>query len=463
MKRALVLSLLVVIGLAFAGSAQLQGEWDSWLKMDIYGTFAVDFYSFLDIQYLVGGWTLEASTIVTASGLDSIWFEAWGSLGAFSGWSFVMFDPGTPSQTASFLTFENAAQVSIAGVDIIGLFAIQDTHAWLEEDGVAGDIGSGFAVIGIGQAGDLRLGAEVSWNLYSSLWSIFMYGLDGNITDWSVTYCASDIWSPYWYFGGLAVIQSTCTSVFTSVTAIAQFPICCADIYVGAGFNCSGFAGLSFLARNIDIGIPWLQIYDLSLYYDVEGKVLSHDFKLIVGDVVCFKPYLSVVMDGENIIDGIELNALTLSCTLGGCEFYWGHIFDHAMMRYSSYYWPGLNGYAPFIDNYYFSSVGGGLTYYETKGCAWSVEFEEVTYYPNEMFGIQCDEDSCCGGLFSFSVNNFFTTETVPMAVDGIFGWMGTYVELTAGIGSNISVVGGLNVSAANGTEYVTFGFLVAW
>ena len=60
MKKALVLSLFVMLGVGVACSAQLQGEWDTWLKLDITPTFGLNsFYSFLDIQYLVGGWTLE--------------------------------------------------------------------------------------------------------------------------------------------------------------------------------------------------------------------------------------------------------------------------------------------------------------------------------------------------------------------------------------------------------------------
>jgi hypothetical protein len=465
MKKALVLSLFVMLGVGVACSAQLQGEWDTWLKFHPdTSPMSFNVYSFLDIQYLVGGWTLEASTTVDNGGLDSVWMEAWGALGAFSDWAFIYFNPGTATQTASFLTFENIAQVSIAGVDIYAAFAIQDGN-WIDSTGPipaagAGQYGVGFALGGIGTAGDIRIGAEITWNLYSALWSIFNYGIDGNVNDWSGTYCASDIWNPYWYYGGLGVVQSSCTTMFSYATVIAEFPICCADVYVAAQFSCTnGFEGFGFFAKSIDIGIPWVKLYDVSLWYTPEAKAIDYDFQIVTGDVVCFKPYLSVVMQGANIVDGFSLNALTLSCTLGGCEFYWGHIFQHNMMRYSGYYWSGLTGLSPYFDNYYFAATGGGLTYYETKGCAWS----SGGYYPNEMFGIQCDEDSCCGGLFSFSLNNFFTTEAVPYGVDGIFGWMGSYIELTVGVGSNVSLVGGLNVTALGGTDFVTLGVKVAW
>jgi len=460
MKRALVLSLLVVIGLGFASAAQLQGEWDSYLKLDLSEQPALTlagFYSFLDIQYLVGGWTLEAATVVTGAGLSNVWFEAYGSLGAFSAWSLVAFDPTTPA----FTTFENGAEVSIAGVDIYALFALQAVgEGW----------GSGFALGGIGTAGDtagdIRIGAEVTWNLYPNLWSVFLYGLNGAVTDWTYT-AGCDIWSPEWYVGALEVIQSGCDVVFSYITGIAQFPICCADVYVGVEFSCTGFDCLAFLAKNIDIGIDWLKIYELGINYAVDAKTIGFAFQVVTGDVVCFKPYFDVVMgETQNVLDGISLDALTLSCTLGGCEFFWGHIFDHNMTYYSGSQWPAscIVGRGPYQDDYYFNAVGGGISRSWGQNCSFRVLDDEIEawVYPNEVFGVQCDEDSCCGGLFSFSVNNFFLTDSEE-GQTGIFGWLGTYIELSAGIGSNVNVVGGLKVSNLNGTEFVTIGINVAW
>jgi len=181
MKKALVLSLFVMLGVGVACSAQLQGEWDTWLKLDITPTFGLNsFYSFLDIQYLVGGWTLEAAAVIDEGGVNQLWFEAYGSLGAFSAWSLAAFDP-TPTAPA-FATFENGAEVSIAGVDIYALFAIQETGT---------GIGTGFALGGIGTAGDIRIGAEITWNLGSNLWGIFLYGLNGWVTDWTYSYCSA--------------------------------------------------------------------------------------------------------------------------------------------------------------------------------------------------------------------------------------------------------------------------------
>jgi len=454
MKRALVLSLFVVLVAAFMGSAQeLKGSWDSYLKLDLSAPPAIQlasFYSFLDIQYVVGGWTLEAATIIDENGLSDVWFEASGSLGAFSGWSLVVFDPTVPE----FVTFENAAEVSIAGVDAYALFAIQQ---------VGGGIGSGFALGGIGTAGAIRIGAEVTWNLNPNLWFIFQYGVNGAVSDWTYTGCASDIWYPYWYIGALSVIQSSCESVFSYLTFIAEFPICCADVYVMGEFSCTGFDYLAFLTKNINIGLDWLKIYELGITYTIDAKDIGFSFQIVSGDVVCFKPYFTVEMDtgGAPMLDGITLNALTLKCDVGGCEFYWGHIFDFMMTRYAGWMWPTTAYGSPYEDDYHFGALGNGLIR-SPGACIWRVVDGLDIYYPNEVFGVQCDEDSCCGGLFSFGISNFFSTD-LAAPITGIFGWMGSYFQLSAGIGSNISVIGGLNITQFYGVDFVTIGFELAW
>jgi len=520
MKKALVLSLFVMLGVGVACSAQLQGTWDTWLKLDLDPFELAGFYSFLDIQYLVGGWTLESAAIIDAEGLDTIWFEAYGSLGAFSMWSLVTFGiedtaEGDGVQTGTFTTFQNVAAVSIAGVDLYAAFMLGDVFDYTACDfeqtqfGTAYPslgLGAGFALGGIGTAGDIKIGAEVTWNMYSILWDVWLYGVAG-VADWTYTACGSDMWYPYWVIGGLTLINTGCDVTFSGITAIAEFPICCADVYVGVSFSCTGFDYLCFLAKNIDIGLDWINIYELQISYGLNSKSVSLYIKIVTGDVVCFKPYLSVVMDGATI-QGIELNALTLSCTVGGCEFFWGHIFDDTMMKYSSYYWPCISGYAPYVDHYYFTASGTGVT--TTEQCAFSLAWTGTpkTYtagssdpagiwtgpfngeiYPNEVFSISCDEDSCCGGLFSFGVANFFAAGSTSVvrfwnpdavssygcvggwrfgtadnaAYTGIFGWMGTYVELSVGVGSNVSLEGGMKVSAFAGVESLAFGVNVAW
>jgi len=500
MKRALVLSLLVVIGLAFAGSAQtFAGEWDTYLGIDVNETDIglAGFYSFLDMQYLIGGWTFESASLLSSAGLVGQWFEAYGSLGAFSAWSLLAFDPTLPA----FLTFENVAEISIAGVDVFAAFAIADTY-WAGittndcQTAATGVVASGFALGGIGTAGDVRIGLEVTWNLYPTLYSVWLYGVYGGVSDWSWQPC-NYIWDGRWFLGGLAPIQTGCDVVFSYLTAMVEFPICCATITGMAMFDCAtGFDFLNIVVKDIDLGIPWLKIWGMGITYTVAEKNIGYYFQLVGGDAVCFTPYLSVKMY-ENYFDGIQLDALTFACDIGGCTFNWGHIFDRAWMSYSGSpqnpFWPYYPGASYFSEgaeySHYFTPTGSittrsycsfrvdtGITESD-EDCPDALGPYAVYAYPNEMFGLSCDQDSCCGGLFSFDVYNFFhTTADTAGVLDrgdgdnedatgmtGIFGWMGTYVEVHIGIGANSTVTTGLTVTAKNGVETFLVGFELGW
>jgi hypothetical protein len=230
-------------------------------------------------------------------------------------------------------------------------------------------------------------------------------------------------------------------------------------------FSCDGFDFLSFLTKNINIGLDWLKIYELGITYTIDAKDIGFSFQIVSGDVVCFKPYFTVEMGtnagGSPMFDGITLNALTLKCDVGGCEFYWGHIFDFNMTRFAGWMWPTTAYGYPYLDDYHFGPLGNGLVR-SPAPCIWKVVDGLDIYYPNEVFGVQCDEDSCCGGLFSFGISNFFSSD-LAAPYTGIFGWMGSYFQLSAGIGSNISVIGGLNITEFNGVDFITIGFELAW
>ncbi|MCX6093359.1 MAG: hypothetical protein NTY63_00845 [Candidatus Bipolaricaulota bacterium] len=462
MKRAVVLGLFVVLGAACVASAEFQAKWDTWLKLDLSPAFALgDFYSFLDLRYATSNLTVEAAGLANAEGLDAVWFEVYGSVSAFSAWSLLFFDPNSDFGS-QFMLFQNAAEVSIGSVDFYGVLAIQDIYGGL------GFIGTGFAVGGIGTVDDCRFAVEVTFNLEPLLWPVLRYGLYAGVTDWTYTLCSSDIWYPYWIIGGdeVYVDLDTCDLAFSYATGIAQLPICCADVYIGATFDCNGFWFLSVLVENVDFGIDWLKIYGLSITYFIDWKSIDLWTEIASGDVVCFRPYFTVRYgeDAETETDLITVNALTLSCWALGCEFYWGHIFDREMVHYDGgMYFPGYYFGGPHFDDFGFEPIGVGLVSLDEEyPCAWSVWDGETDYYPNEVVGIRCDEDSCCGGLFSFAVSNFLSTESED-PITGLLGWMGSYIELVVAVGPHVQLVGALNVTQLNGVESITMGVEVTW
>jgi len=463
MKRALVLCLFVVLGAACAAAAEFQAEWDTWLRLDLSPALAMeDFYSFLDLRYVTSSLTAEAAALVSPDGLDAVWFEAYGSVGAFSAWSLLCFDPNSDFGS-EFTLFQNAAEISVGGVDFYAVMAMQDV-SWVG----LGWIGSGFALGGIGTVDGCRFAVEVTSNLEPLLFPILRYGLYAGLTDWTYTLCSSDIWYPYWIIGGYDILvdEDTCEVLISYVTAIAEFPICCADIYLGATFDCDGLGFFSLLVEDVDFGIDWLKIYGFSITYFLNWKHIELWTEIETGDVVCFRPYFTIHYDHELTTEfgPVTLNALTLSCWALGCEFYWGHLFDREMVHQSGrMYYPTYFYGGPHFDQFGFEPTGVGLvSLNERFECAW-VEWAGAEFYaPNEVIGFRCDEDSCCGGLFSVASSSFFSTE-YDVPITGLMGWMGSYAELAAAIGPHVELIAALNVTALNGVDSITMGVEVAW
>ena len=89
MKKALVLSLVLAIGLGFAVMAQTwEGTWDTDIVIvpaaATFANFISSFDSDLDVNFLVGGWDFGMTSDFSATGLDGLGFTAEGALGAFS-------------------------------------------------------------------------------------------------------------------------------------------------------------------------------------------------------------------------------------------------------------------------------------------------------------------------------------------------------------------------------------------
>ena len=99
MKKALVMTFVLVLGLGFAAAGGLSGT------LDISASFvpdASDFDDFvnsmsatLEIDYAIGGWTFGSSTGFNLDGYSSQSFTAEGTLGAFSFTSTMKFKPNT--------------------------------------------------------------------------------------------------------------------------------------------------------------------------------------------------------------------------------------------------------------------------------------------------------------------------------------------------------------------------------
>jgi hypothetical protein len=313
-----------------------------------------------------------------------------------------------------------------------------------------GSIGSAFGLLA--DVGDCSFGVEARFGAGHHVYWVSFYGIG-----WYMPYDGYQVcdFGPI-YTGGYLDAGVDCTLTFTGLSLMVDFPIACLDVVALVDFNCDdGFQKACFLIRGLDLGAGWFDIDSLAICYQTAGKTLCIDFDLTLGDAICVTPYFDIVMDGTYIVDGIELAALMLTYNYNGVTFKAGEIFNHAWERESEY----LNAWNQCVqvdEEWYFTPCGS-LTRYEGHGCAFYVQ----DVYPNEMFGVTIDGDSCCGGSFDVCLYNFFVAGAADGAY-GIFGWLGTYAQLTVDIGTQTYLGASLTISYEQ-IEKFCFKFGFGW
>ena len=430
MKRALVLSLIILsLGVAAYGAGAISGSISADAKLS-FGTLndvtLSWFASTLEVNYTIADWTFGALAYFTVDAFDNIYFEAEGTLGAFSGYGWLDFDP----KVVAFNVAYGEATVSIAGVDLYYAAMLQNI------DSV---VGSGFSVGGSGMAGDVKIGAYVFFNMADSYDLLSDYGFAWGWADMRAVFLYSfwcDAWYKPDYFG---LVNATCAATFSELDILVEFPFTCLDVLMDIEFTCAaGFNSVCFELNDLDIGIPWLLLDDFNICYTVQTKTVTVNIDLILGDVVCITPLLSIVPSGSYIIDGIEFNGLMIDYTYNGVSFSAGTLVDNTWYRYlgdSLRTW----GFTP----------TGGLTRY-------SCEMLNADY--DEFFAVEIDGDSCCGGAFSVGVFNWFDIGDSS----AIFDWVETTAFIDLGVGTNTELRFGLSLMNS-GLNWVTAGVTFSW
>jgi len=425
MKRALVLTLLVFgLGAAvFAGP--LSGSWTTSIKFDPQPTFAVtSFSSVLDVDYTVGAWTFGSTAIFTLDAFDNVFFTAQGTLGAFEFRSMLDFEP----VPAAFMSWTNAGKLSIAGVDIFGLFVVDNVGT-----AAAPLIGTG-ATFGLsGSAGDVSITGTIQFNMYNYTYYFHNYGYA-----WAVARDAYQSCGVWYKPSGLpyGVQTESCTLSWSGVGILVDFPFTCLDVQMELSFSCeNGFDSVAFYLTGFDLGISWLALEEIDITFTVDSKTVDLYWDVVLGDAVCVTPYITLEGDGASI-SGLTLNALLLSYSFNGVTFKAGEIFDNTW-----YTW-ALNGT---MKTWGFTSTGG---------LSWSCIYNEAY---DEFFGIVIDGDSCCGGAFNVGIYNFFDTSESTL-----FAWQETLASLSVGVGTNTSVQFGLSLMN-DGVNWFTLGATFTW
>jgi hypothetical protein len=293
MKKALVLSLVMVLGLGVASFGQtLSGSWNSTITIVPTPTAITAFDSEIAVQYTVSGWEFSSLTVLDLTGWIDQEFGFDGSLGAFTLGGTLDFTP-VPG-AFDYLLVDGG--VSIAGVDL-GL-------TWLLE---GNDLG--VELTGDGTAGAVTVGVHLGFGDIGVIpFELGGPGLPGN---------------------------GECDLNWNSAAITVSFPFSCANVVGSIAFDCIGFKSACFQVDNILIpNLPGLDI-DAKVCFarlDTQG-VLTYEksfylrpgFKL--GTIACFNLYAYLNLntwgaaDTPITLDSIAFNGFGLSTDIAGVTF----------------------------------------------------------------------------------------------------------------------------------------------
>lgn len=161
MKRALVLSLICVLGLGIAGTAQsLTGYWDTMVNIDpTVPTISID--SEIYVEYTVGAWSFFSLTEIVDAAWTTQEFGVTGVLGLFTDMSTSFgFDP----VAIAFLGWESSAEMRLGGVTFTFDFEMTADPFTFLELGVEGTMGD--VVIDIELLLGSGLGCDFDFNSF---------------------------------------------------------------------------------------------------------------------------------------------------------------------------------------------------------------------------------------------------------------------------------------------------------
>jgi len=346
----LVAWLLVVMLSAGVLAGPLSGQWSVWGRFEYDADeriLLIGFESLLEIDYTTCGWTFTGSALFSKHQFEYLWFIAGGSVAAIDFYSALTFGDPVLRPTMQFLSWISATRMSIAGVDLYGIFAVQPF--WYQTEIVR----SGLVLGGSGSPGDCDICVEVSFNLWLELQQYqngYPYTVDVCHRSWdcllsTFTPAIRCAWPEGWDYPPRYtwfIEDPTCCPCFTYATIYLQQPFACFDLAADVLFTGQrGFEGLTFTLCDICLGLPWLELGMLQVHFGVPSglfldgtiyrKQVQAEFDLIVADCVCFTPYLVLDTDDFFELDSIGLAALTVEYDMGqGVTFKAGHgFFDH--------------------------------------------------------------------------------------------------------------------------------------
>ncbi len=342
MKKALVLSLAVVLGLGVASFAQtLSGSWNTTITI-VPSPVSLALDSELIVTYTVSGWSFTSDTVLDETGWLEQSFSVDGALGAFAIGSLLVFDPAT----VAFDSWEVTGGLSLAGVTFDATFTLEPGVTTLE-------------LVGAGTAGNVDVEVDITFG------------------------------------DGLG-----CNFNFAGVEITIGFPFCCADVESTIEFDCNGFVEATFGVEGIAIpSLPWVTL-DALITFQTDSKTLVLTPTFDFGAVACFDLYIDQATAGNLTISDITISGIGLECTIGGVQFtgisYWGEDPKPGLLE-DTIYWEayqikttddGCCGPFGFDITVYF--LDGGLQLFDIAEVVANMSIQIATQFTFSM-GIDID------------------------------------------------------------------------
>jgi len=409
MKRALVLSLglLLVFGFAAFAQGELTGSWNTTITINPAGEVpdtdldpTNDFFQFdseLEITYSVGGWSFTSTTGVDSTGWAWQDFAVAGSFGAFDVSGGMILSPlGDDLAYPEWIWMDTGFTFGAVDIGIDFDLYERDIRLCLEMAATTGlvDISAELCF------GDLPMHP--------------LYGYPGD----------SDVGYPYAPYGPVAFgtgDNDECDLDWSGASITVDFPFCCADVSATLALDCDGFDEACFSVDGIVVAnIPWFTLR-AELCFILETKTLTLSPEFDFGADVCFDVYIeaddsSVDAPTYLYLPSIAIVGLGLECEIGGVSFsgvsYWGAAAYAPAPLYGTSYW--------------------------------------------EAYTIATTEDACCGP-FDFDVTIFFDQG------DFLFDVAAFKANFSYELGANFIFSMGLDYTAASGLTLWEIGFEILW
>ena len=348
-------------------------------------------------------------------------------MGGFALRSILDFD----AEEAQLRTWLASGVTAIGGVNLYATFMLDNVGTAQNAS-----MGSGLTLGGWGRAGDLSIWAQTRFNMADSSSNLYKYGYEWLLDHFIFEVC--DTWQkPSAY---LDVQASGFTARWTGADVLLEMPFTRFTALAAVGISCdNGFDSVLFELNDIDLGLDWLDLKWLDVFFTVDSKSVAMVFDLSVAETACITPYLALEGGGHEI-SGFSLKALKLAYSWDGVTFKAGHLFDE-------------NGWSEYLNYEFYEwgwTWGGELSY--LAPC-------KVPSNYDEYFGLVLDGESCCGGGSNTSLFAWFDTGS---EVGGIFDWVETRASVRYGVSANLDVSFAMSLTNG-GIEWLKTGLGLSW